>query len=153
MQTGGMIRACLDVHRIGRMVFGVRKFVIEHFMKAYLVTQKYQHRFGIHTFHLMTNNHNRAWLVSITKVYLQPDQVGGFSQVIDKTFVLSKLDFALVPSFMYPKNKDFSFLNLQTMFMWMSSYPQVIMDYGFTPVVPDEYEFINVQDILVNFLE
>ena len=142
-----------DIPRIGKMVFGVRKFVLEHFMKAYMVTQRYQHQFGINTFYLMTNNHNRAWLVNITKVYLQEDQVGGFYQVYDKTFVMPNRDFALVPSFMYPKNNDFSFLNLQTMFMWMSNYPHIIRDYGVTPVSNDEYACINSYEFFKDFLE
>ena len=147
MQTGGIVRACCDVYRIGKVQFRIRKFVIEHFMKVYKVTQKYQQSFSINTFYFMTNNGNRGWLVNITKVYQQQDQVGGFYQVVDKTFIMENVDYALVPSFMYPRNGDFSFLNLLTMFMWMSSYPQLILNHGLRPVCSrvQEEEYIKVK--------
>lgn len=120
MENGGIVRACLDVHRIGKMVFGVRVWVLDKFMKKYQATQRYQDTFGAHTFYVVTNHSKRAWLFNVSKVHDQDDQVGGFYQVGDKTFVLPCLDFALVPNCMYPKNGDFSFLNIQVMFMWMS---------------------------------
>lgn len=151
MQTDGLVRACCDVYRIGKVRFRLLKFVLEHFMKVYCVTQKYQQSFSINTFYFMTNNGNRAWLVNITKVYQQPDQVGGFYQVVDKTFIMENLDYALVPSFMYPRNGDFSFLNLLTMFMWMSSYPQLILNHGLRPVCSrvQEEEYIKVKSFFL----
>lgn len=151
MQTTGLVRACCDVYRIGKIQFATRKFVIEHFMKVYKITQKYQQSFAISTFYFMTNNNNRAWLVNITKVYQQPDQVGGLYQVVDKTFIMENLDYALVPSFMYPRNGDFSFLNLLTLFMWMTSYPKLILDHGLRPVCSkvQEEEYINVKSFFI----
>lgn len=116
----------------------------------YRVEQRYQHRFGEVTFYLMTNNNNRAWLINIKKGLFY-DKTGGFYQCGERmTFVLPNLDFALIPSFAMPKfNRDFTGLNLQTMFMWMSSYPTLIMQYGFKELViyPPELEqdYINVK--------
>ncbi len=142
------------MYHIGKIAFAIRKFVLEHFMKMYRVEQRYQHRFGIHTFHLMTNNNNRAWLVNISKVYNEVDQVGGFYQCLHTTYVLPELDWALVPSFMQPKNGDFSAFNLQTLFMWMSNYPDMMANYGFRPVCikTQEEEYINVQKFFSEFL-
>jgi len=100
-----------------RKTFKIRQFILEHFLKMYKVEQRYQHRFGAHTFHLITNNNNRAWMVNITKVYEQEDQVGGFYQYRNNTFLIPEIDYALIPSFMQPKTGDFTGLNLQTMFM------------------------------------
>lgn len=142
-----------DVHRIGKMRFGVLKFVISNFMKKYVAIQRYQHQFGIHTYYLITNGNSIAWLVNISDVFFEKKQVGGLMQVLNKTFILDLPDYALVPTFMYPKSNDFSFLNIQNMFMWMSSYPQLVVRYGLTPVkFPTEPEYINVESFFKDFM-
>lgn len=152
--TSGFIRAGIDVHRIGEFMFGAKRFLIEEFMKKFRANQKHQHRFGIHTFYVITNNSNRGWLINTTLVYKQHTQIGGFYQVIDKTFILSNLDFALVPASMYPKNEDFSLLNIQTMFMWMSSYPELVMTYGlrYVPAQTQTKEYIDAQEFFKDFM-
>jgi len=72
------------------------------------------------------------------------------------TYVLPELDFALIPSCMMPKiNRDFTGLNLQTLFMWMSNYPGMMLKYGFKEVVlyPPELEsdYINVAKLLGDY--
>jgi hypothetical protein len=154
MNTKSLIRACTDVHRIGKMAYIARRYCLKKLLEKTLAVQRYQHRFGIHTFYLITNNSNIAWLINVSDIYLGRNQVGGFMQVIDKTFVLAMDDFALVPSFMYPRNDDFSFLSLQFMFMWMSSYPDLIANYGLRPVPVEiqEPEYINVQTFFKDFM-
>lgn len=154
MNTKSLIRACTDVHRIGKMAYIARRYCLKKLLEKTLAVQRYQHRFGIHTFYLITNNSNIAWLINVSDIYLGRNQVGGFMQIIDKTFVLAMDDFALVPSFMYPRNDDFSFLSLQFMFMWMSSYPDLIANYGLRPVPVEiqEPEYINVQTFFKDFM-
>jgi len=136
------------------MAYIARRYCLKKLLEKTLAVQRYQHRFGIHTFYLITNNSNIAWLINVSDIYLGRNQVGGFMQVIDKTFVLAMDDFALVPSFMYPRNDDFSFLSLQFMFMWMSSYPDLIANYGLRPVPVEiqEPEYINVQTFFKDFM-
>ena len=154
MNTESMIRACLDVHRIGKMAYTARSYCLLKKLEKTRAVQKNQHKFGIHTFYLITNKSSLAWLINVSDIHLGRSQVGGFMQVLGKTFVLPMEDFALVPSVMYPRNNDFSFLNLQIMFMWMSSYPDVIGNYGLRPVPIEiqEPEYINVQKIFLDFM-
>lgn len=154
MNTDSLIRACTDVYRIGKLVYFARAFCLKKSLEKTLAVQRYQHRFGIHTFHMITNGSGIAWLINVSNIYLGRNQVGGFMQVLGKTHLLPMDDFALVPSFMYPKNEDFSFLNLQIMFMWMSSYPDLIENYGLRPVPIEiqEPEYINVQTFFKDFM-
>lgn len=141
------------MYHIGKIAFEIRKFTLNHFMKMYKVEQRYQHRFGETTFYLFTNNNNRAWLINITKGFFY-DKVGGFYQCGEMmTYVLPSLDFALIPTHMLPKiDRDFTGLNLQTLFMWMSNYPKLMLRYGFKEVFMyppnDEEEYINVGKLL-----
>lgn len=145
------------MYHIGKIAFEIRKFTLNHFMKMYKVEQRYQHRFGETTFYLFTNNNNRAWLINVTKGLFY-DKVGGFYQCGERmTYILPEFDFALIPSCMLPKvDRDFTGLNLQTMFIWMSSYPLMMMKYGFKPLIvypPEvEAEYINVKKLLGDFL-
>jgi hypothetical protein len=155
MNNEGLIRACLDVHRIGQGQFVWRRFLVEIFFKYYRPVQKHQDQMGDNIFYVITNKKNRVWLINSTLGFDRKGQyTGGFYQVIDKTFLLPNMDYALVPSFMYPKNGDFSFLNLEMMFMWMCSYPVVISYYGFRPIFsskPDE-EYIDVKSFFSDFM-
>ena len=145
---------CMDIHRIGSMKFSVIRLVLGNLLDRYMAAQSSAQQFGIHTYYLITNKNNRAWLFNYTRVY-HPEEilVGGFSQIRDHTFVLHHIDWALVPSFMYPRNEDFSFLNLQEMFLWMSSYPHLLDNYGLRPVPweTQEPEYINVMKFFNNF--
>lgn len=69
------------------------------------------------------------------------------------TYVLPNLDFALIPAHMLVKlDRDFTGLNLQTLFMWMSNYPRLMLKYGFKEVVmypPEiEDEYISIERLL-----
>lgn len=149
-----MIRACLEAPRIGQYSFNIRRFMLEHFLKKFVAVQKYVQGFGIHTFHLITNNNNRSWLICISNVYGGERQVGGFYQTRQSSYFIQGLDYGVVPGFMYPKNEDFTNLDLKTMFMWMSSYPHLIEDYGFRHVFlqPPEEQYINGQSFFEDFL-
>ena len=155
MNNSGLVRACTDVYRIGRMPFLCRRYLIEMFMKRYRADQMYQHQIGKNTFYLISNKKSRAWFINVTiEPMYYPYSVGGFYQVIDKTFIIQGLDSALVPIGMYPKHGDFSFLNLQVLFMWISSYPELILRYGLRAVYPQtqDPEYIDVMKFLDDFL-
>lgn len=137
------------------MQFLCRRYLIGIFMHRYRADQIYQHIIGKNTFYLISNKKSRVWFINVTiEPSYYPYSVGGFYQVIDKTFVIEGLDPAIVPVGIAPKHGDFSFLNLQVLFMWISSYPDLILRYGLKPVYAktQDPEYIDTMKFFDTFL-
>jgi len=149
MESGGLIRACIDVYRIGRIQFLSRRFLIAIFMRDFRADQRHQHKIGYTTFHVITNKKHRTWLINV-----DGNEVGGFYQVIDTTFVLPNVGYAVAPATLLPRNGNYSSINIMVLFKWMSSYPELVLKYGLCSVPPQEQEpdHISVNQIFGDFM-